>query len=82
MIYSFISRSEYDIRDRGHVYIFHAEELDKYPEIWDPNVLQGHAVEINGVVRMCTGVETYQIMRSKEHPYHLGFGILVNNETC
>jgi len=85
MIYSFTSQDEYDIKDRGHVYLFDKSELDKYPldkypELWEPENLKGHAVIINGVVRMCTGVETYQIMRSRKHPYRLGFGLLVNND--
>lgn len=53
-----------------------AEELGLY----DPDVLSGTEVEIDGHTYTVGGVETFCILRSPEHPYHGNFGILIKGE--
>lgn len=71
----FYSTDHVRVKGRGMVFTF---EKDQCPEdLWDLNDLRGERVRIDGVPFEVRGVETFAIHRSPDHPYRLGFGLLV-----
>lgn len=63
----------YEIKGRGKVAV-----IDQMPEDeYDPNNFEGQTVLIDGKQYTVAGVESFAIGRSREHPYRLGFGLLV-----
>lgn len=72
-MYSFTASGWTTIKDRGPVA---AISKDQIPEgIWDPGVLGGEYVEIDGDIYRVTGVEMFRPIISPEHPYSHDFGL-------
>jgi hypothetical protein len=72
---SFHSEDSYEIKGRGLVYSFDAEQIPA--EMWDPGQLKGEDVLIDGTPHRVRGVETFCICRSPDFPYRKSFGLLV-----
>lgn len=73
----FTSSDSFIIKGRGRVYIITGNQFPE--EFWNPNQLVGELIKINGQEYKVRGVEAYKIHISPEHPYRLGFGILVDS---
>lgn len=74
---AFTAKDSFYIKDRGKVFFFNKEQLPN--DLYDPSFLRGEIVEIDSVQYKVVGVETFAIARSKEHPYSLDFGLLVDD---
>lgn len=71
----FTSEGTFDIKGRGQAFAISAEQMPD--DLWDPNYMYGEQVSIDGHTYTVKGVETFAIARSPEHPYRLGFSLLV-----
>lgn len=74
-MYSFTANGWTTIKDRGQVA---AISKDQIPEgMWNPGVLGGEYVEIDGDIYRVKGVEMFRPIISPTNPYHHDFGLLV-----
>ena len=78
-MYSFTSNGDwFHVTSRGWVTNI---TKDQIPEgMWDPGVLSGQQVIIDGKEYKCRGVEMFRPIISPENPYHFDFGLLVSDE--
>lgn len=73
-MHSFTSESSFQITGRG---ISYAISADQIPEgMWDPCVLTGTTVLIDGTEHLVKGVGTFAILRSPTNPYSYAFNLL------
>lgn len=75
MGYEFYATSWY-ITTRGNYAEISGDQLEQY-DIYDPKVLNGLIVTIDGEEYEVNAVDCYSVPRSKEQPYRHSFGVLV-----
>lgn len=73
-MYEFHELDRFQIKGRG---VSICVENPHDPELWDPGILVGKEVLIDGVVHVCRGVETFAIFRSETSPYTYDFAMLI-----
>lgn len=63
---------------RGWTYAISKAQLPA--DLWNPGLMVGETVTINGTERVVRGVERFCVVCSPEWPYKANFGLLVNEE--
>lgn len=69
----FASSDKFFITGRGMSYAIDKSQLPE--DLYDPCLLRGETVSVDGIVGVVSAVETFCIPRSPSSPYRHGFGI-------